>query len=443
MRAFPFVTLRASLALVLMCGLMTVLLLVSSCGRVAPTVEPGSITITSTPSGATIFFDGEDTGEITPFVFSELIPDLYVVAVEMEGFFAPDSETLNLGPADHVTQNFALSSDAPTQLLVTSNPAGAAIFMDGNDTGEVTPATISGLEAGDVTVSLNLDGRYVSPAGYTVTIVEHETTELPIDTFIFRSKKTVMVEGFSNVDCAGCPELATNVEALMHLDGYELDRVLYCKFSMFWPSALDPHYRQNIDENNARKDYYISDLGGGIPMMTIEGSRVTGSGPNNTPTASEMATMIDVVLDQVPGFLIDITADFSNTTVPLSATVTAMEDVDLTGHTLYIALVQDFLEYEEAPGNQGETEFHWLFRDRVDTLPTLGAMTTGQTVTFDETVNRDDWDLDTLHVIAFVQNDVTRAILQAGISTTAAPSPAALFLDDNTLNRPTAGGNRP
>ncbi|MCP4456337.1 MAG: hypothetical protein GY809_33185, partial [Planctomycetes bacterium] len=108
-----------------------------------------------------------------------------------------------------------------------------------------------------------------------------------------------------------------------------------------------------------------------------------------------------------------------------------------------IALVQDFLEYEEAPGSEGETEFHWLFRDRVDTLPTLGNMTSGQTVTFNETVNRGEWGLETLHVIAFVQNDATKAILQAGLSTTSAPAPATLFLDENTLNRPTVEGNRP
>ncbi len=443
LRAFPFVQLRASVALVLMCGFVCGLLLLSSCGRVAPTYDPGTIKVTSTPEGAAIFFGGEDTGEITPFTFTELLAARYIIKVEMEGFFvSPDSAIINLTPAAFVTQNFDLSSDAPTQLVVTSDPAGAAIFLDGNDTGEVTPATLSDLEAGDVTVTLELAGSYVSPVdGHLVTIVAHETNEL-LKAFTVRSKKTVMMEGFSNVDCAGCPELATNVEALMHLDGYGLDKVLYCKFSMSWP-GIDPHHLHNVPENNDRMNFYLSDLGGGIPMMEFEGIKATGTSANGTPTAGEIATMVDAALMDVPGFLIDITADFTSSIVPLTATLTAMEDVDLTGHTLYIALVQDFLEYEEAPGSEGETEFHWLFRDRVDTLPTLGNMTSGQTATFNETVNRGEWDLETLHVIAFVQNDATKTILQAGLSTTSAPAHAALFLDDNTLNRPTVEGNRP
>ena len=441
LRTSAFVRLQAFVAFVLMCGLVVGMLMISSCGRVAPTYEPGTITVTSTPPGANIIIDAQDTGEITPFSFTELVANRYEVAVTMDGFFVtPVSTTVDLTPAAHVTREFALSNLAPTLLTITSDPPGAAISINGSDTGEVTPATLTDLEAGDHVVALDLAGKYVSPASYTVSVVAHETTDLPSDTFTFRNKKIVMMEGFSSVNCPGCPQMAINVEGLQHTAAYGLDSVLYCKFNMSWPGT-DPHNQLNITENEDRRAFYsvIS-----IPQLNIDGEKKLGSGPNNTPDTNDMIPFIDAALLEVPGFLIDITADFTNSDVPVTTTLTAMEDVDLTDHTLYIALVRDLIEYETAPGNQGETEFHWLFFDRVDDLPTLSAMTTGETSVFNETLTRGEWDISTLYVVAFVQNNSTKSILQAGISSTATPpAPAALFLDDKINHRLTAGGNSP
>jgi len=120
-----------------------------------------------------------------------------------------------------------------------------------------------------------------------------------------------------------------------------------------------------------------------------------------------------------------------------------MQDVDLTSHSLFIALVQDFMEYEEAPGSEGETEFHWLFRDRVDTPPSLSSLTAGQSVDFPVSLERGDWDTETLHVIAFAQHDANYAITQAGSNTTTSLAPASLFTNSLTTTRPTPREDRP
>lgn len=438
LRAFSFAQTKAMLALVLLTGL----LLTSSCGREAPYYEPGTIEVTSTPEGADIIFDGEDSGENTPFTFTELEANRYEISVVLDGFFPdPVSTTVDLHPAEHVVRNFELSSEAPTQLTVTSNPLGAAIFLGGEDTGEVTPATISDLEAGDVEVQLVKTGMYVAPASFTATLTAHENNELPADTFALRWKKTVMLEGFSNVECGGCPELADNLELFMHDEGYGLDQAIYCKFSMSWPWSGDPFYQYNTGENTDRQNYYQTELSAGIPVLTLDGTKATGTGENGTPIFSEIATMMETAILAEPGFLMDITADLSNSNIPTEVTLTAMQDVDLTGHTLYIALVQSYFLSDVA--YQEVFDFHWLFRDRVDNLPSLGALTSGQTLVFNETVVRSDWDLDTLYVLAFVQNDGTKEILQASITATTAPAPASLFINDKTTNLPTLGGNRP
>jgi len=87
------------MGLVLVCGL----LLAASCGRVAPHYEPGTIEVTSTDvdgvsiAGASIWFDGEDTGEVTPFTFTELEADRYEISVVLDGFFPePDGTVVEL-----------------------------------------------------------------------------------------------------------------------------------------------------------------------------------------------------------------------------------------------------------------------------------------------------------------------------------------------------------
>ena len=447
LRVFSFAQPKALMGLVLVCGL----LLAASCGRVAPHYEPGTIEVTSTDvdgasiEGASIWFDGEDTGEVTPFTFTELEADRYEISVVLDGFFPdPDGTVVELHNAEYLVQNFELSNTAPTLLTVTSTPAGASIFINGEDSGEITPATIPDLEAGDVEVQLVQQGMYVSPASFTATVVAHETTVLPDETFAFRWKKTVMLEGFSNVECDGCPELAENLEAFMHDSGYGLDRAIYCKFSMSWPLQSDPFYQYNIGENNDRMYFYQTELAGGIPALTLDGTLTEGTSNNTTPTATEIAAMMENAVLAEPGFLIDVTADFSNTSIPAEIKLTAMQDVDLSDHTLYIALVQSYFLSDEA--FQDVVDFHWLFRDRVDNLPTLSNMTNGQELVFNETLLRSDWDLETLYVVAFVQNNLNKEILQAGISAATgapAPAPASLFINNKTNHRPTLGGNRP
>src|SRR5690606_14868567 len=54
-------------------------------------------------------------------------------------------------------------------IVVNSTPAGAAITLDGTETGQVTPHTFDALTPGDHTVAVNLAGY--EPASQTVNVV--------------------------------------------------------------------------------------------------------------------------------------------------------------------------------------------------------------------------------------------------------------------------------
>jgi hypothetical protein len=426
--------------------LVAIILAASSCGRVAPVHEPGQITVTSTPAGAAIILDGQDTGQITPATISDLAPGNYVVTVQLASHVtSPPQTVVELSELEVVPTLFTLDATVG-QLVVESDPTGAAIWIDGSDTGQTTPATIEAVTAGTVIVTLVHPEVHFSPSEYSADVLGGEQTLISAETFASRSRRTVLFEGFSNVDCNGCPEMAANVHALMTEEPYSLDRVLYIKYSMQWPNVHDPHYVHNEAENNARYLNDYSPLYGyfAIPTLIVDGA-MTGTG-GNPPDLSAMRTLVNAgtaVAD--PQFLIDVSADVSGLSIPVTVTLTAAADIDLSSHSLHVALVQSDIHYDVAPGSQGETDFHWVFRDKADTTPALGALTSGSPLEFNLTVNRDDWDLETLHVIAFVQHDTSFEILQAGATMiTGSTGLASAFLNNNNHHPDnTPGGNRP
>lgn len=384
--------------------LLAALLLAAGCGREAPTFEPGRLTVESAPAGAAILIDGQDTGEITPHTFAPLDAGLYQVSVVLDGWVAsPEGETVDLKPLDDRTVAFTLSQ---TGLVITSEPAGARILIDGRDTGQVTPATVAGLEPGAVEVALELDTFHVFPAGYTATVTDGEVTELPAGTFTLRSRRTVMLEGFANIDCGPCPQLTDNLLALTSQPGYGPDRVLFVEFAVNWPNGQDPFYLANPTENYDRFFFYLVAT---APTLAADGVKLADAVDQQL-----LRTAVDAALAQDPGVLIDVEADLEQTSIPVTVTLWPLRDLDLAGHELFVALYENEIVIDPAPGSNGQTEFHHVFRDRVDTPPTLGGLTADVPQEINVTLARGDRLPENLTVIAFIQDPSTRVVLQAG-----------------------------
>ncbi|MBP1929179.1 PKD repeat protein/outer membrane protein assembly factor BamB [Methanolinea mesophila] len=96
----------------------------------------------------------------------------YRVWVEADGY-SPAASTMVNSPPQLSGLDVGL---APTtgKIWVTSTPFGAAIFLDGSDTGFVTSQELAGITAGDHTVELVLAG-YMNYTG-TVTVTAGKTT---------------------------------------------------------------------------------------------------------------------------------------------------------------------------------------------------------------------------------------------------------------------------
>jgi protein kinase-like protein/PEGA domain-containing protein len=108
----------------------------------APVVLPGLIAVDSTPQGAQVQVDGRtDPSWVTPFTLSALDPGQHTVTVSKPGY-SSDTRTVAVTSGSKVAVTTHLNQLMAT-LSVTSTPAGANVYIDGKDTGKLTPAQVS------------------------------------------------------------------------------------------------------------------------------------------------------------------------------------------------------------------------------------------------------------------------------------------------------------
>jgi hypothetical protein len=105
-------------------------------------VIPGQMTINSTPEGAEVHIDGRtDPSWVTPFNLPGLAPGQHSVTVSRAGY---SSETRSIEVASGSKSFLVIQlAQLTAAAAITSQPAGAQIFLDGKDTGKVTPSQIN------------------------------------------------------------------------------------------------------------------------------------------------------------------------------------------------------------------------------------------------------------------------------------------------------------
>jgi len=110
-------------------------------------IIPGGLAIDSTPQGAQVQLDGKtDPSWVTPFALTNLQPGQHSITVSKAGY-STDQRTVNVTSANRATTLVHLTQLMAT-LLVKSDPAGASIYVDGRDVGDLgVVLELSGLAA--------------------------------------------------------------------------------------------------------------------------------------------------------------------------------------------------------------------------------------------------------------------------------------------------------
>jgi hypothetical protein len=123
-----------------------------------PLVRYGSFSITSNPSGAAIYLNGNYQGS-APITIPNLLPGTYTIRADYPGYepgSITDSVIAGQVTVEHFTLKRILRSGSVT---VISTPSGAYIYMDGEYEGR-TPLTINDINPGTHTIELDASGYY-------------------------------------------------------------------------------------------------------------------------------------------------------------------------------------------------------------------------------------------------------------------------------------------
>ncbi len=128
----------------------------------APAVVPGELTINTTPAGAEVSIDGQkDPSWVTPFNMGGVPPGQHTITVSKPGF-GSETRAINVSAGSKAILVLELASTSAV-FAFNSTPEGAEIWMDGRNTGHVTPAQISVEKAGSHTVTFKKQGYLEEP----------------------------------------------------------------------------------------------------------------------------------------------------------------------------------------------------------------------------------------------------------------------------------------
>jgi hypothetical protein len=400
--------------------LLSAAMLPAGCGNEPP--APGELAVTSDPDGAAILLDGQSTGQTTPHTFEELEGGAYDVSVVLDGWTAvPGLRTVDVPFGGRVRADFTLSQEVGG-LTVTSTPSGAAIFLDGEPTGEVTPHTFDALVPGDYEITVELADHAAEPGARTVTVVDGDMASADFTMVLLFVPRIVLLEGFSNVFCSGCPTFNANVHFVQGEPGYGPERLLYVKWPAFL-SPLDPFYNQTTTITDDRVAWYADDGSMSLPTSYADGSLLGSEG--TPPDAGGLTAWVDgQPVDAPVALAIECDEDLGDVTdLSHDATIVleAPGGVDLTGAQLHAVLIYEEVETStEYPFGNGDT-FHSVMRDHV-VVADLGDLAAGEEISYPVTLVDPDptaspFTTITPHgkqIVAWIQVSATREIVQAG-----------------------------
>lgn len=224
----------------------------------------------------------------------------------------------------------------------------------------------------------------------------------------YSQQRLVLAESFSQASCGPC---AAQNPALTTLLNANTTKIVAVKYQVSWP-GYDPMYNHNPTEIDTRVSYYGIN---GVPDRVMDGTNMDvtqGAIDSRYAVASPVSMTITHNID--PGFA---TAD-------ITVTITAPAVWNPTNTVLQLAMVEKDIIFASAPGSNGETGFHNVMRKMLPGTSGSAVVASNfsspggtQTFTFtDVAIPSYIYDLGELSFVAWIQDNTTKEVHQAGVS---------------------------
>jgi hypothetical protein len=288
---------------------------------------------------------------------------------------------------------------------VISNVSGAKIFLDGNDTGKLTPDTLK-TTIGDHIIELSKDNYDTT----TININVLKNTEIELSANLFATDKIVIIEDFANVSCVPCVISNKIIERLIN-DDFGTSKLVAIKYPTNFPSPVDPFFLANGPDCNARMGYYNILF---APTTIVDGNLRPISTDSN-----DVKNKIYSEFAKIPQFIIDVSASIvgSNYSINISVDVKDITNLDFSKLVLHSVVTETNIEFATPPGSNGETKFYDVMRKMLPSNQGESLASINQVGIYNfqrQLTLNSAWIQNNINTVVFIQNIDTKEIYQAG-----------------------------
>ncbi|MCW8803919.1 MAG: T9SS type A sorting domain-containing protein [Ignavibacteriaceae bacterium] len=239
---------------------------------------------------------------------------------------------------------------------------------------------------------------------------------LIISGFVFLTNaydKLSLVERFTNASCGPCAQLNTAWYTATSQNYVNSGLISHIVYNVWWPGAGDPMYLLNQSDNTTRTNYYGCNY---VPWIDVNGTQISetqGAFTSAVASGNSQFAPFNIVISQ--GVISNNLIEIGIKIIRDPTDVTTFSNVKLR-----VALTEKTVAFSSPPGGNGETVFYSICRKMMPnavgstfTIPAPGDSTMISlqyvpTAEFLQAVN-----MDSLRVVAFIQEDNTRLIYQS------------------------------
>ncbi len=349
------------------------------------------------------------------------------------------------------------------EVIITSQPSGAAIILNHSYTGKNTPDTLV-LEPGFYYLELSLIGYQTVQDSFSLSanqeleffyelepdttirgnlfvssypesssiFLDYQPTEYSTpDTILVHSgwhiigvelpgyssdQDSVYIESgqFHSLHFELKPEKKVLVEDFSNIDchgcsepdrflhkiiGIYPNRVLGISYHIRFPNPMDPFYLANPEDNNTRKDFYEI---GSAPQLFVDGSQLA-----DATDSLLLHSTVEQHLELSSPMGIVTRGEVQGNSIHFQVKLYAHQTISAT---LYSVLVENEIHYEEPPGTNGTTDFYFIMREfeLVDDI----ILHSGEKITYSD-LSYTVGEPEDYSVIIFLQDYDTKQIIQS------------------------------
>jgi len=239
------------------------------------------------------------------------------------------------------------------------------------------------------------------PAGKIIV-----TTTINFETIHSPAEKIVLLEDFANVSCVPCVTSDKIIESF--LNGTYANKIAVVKFPTNFPSPNDPFYLANSNVCDSRMQYYNIIF---APTLIVDGILR----PAATDSVAVKERINERLIAAAP-FYITVEKSYQDSSLIVNINVrpVTLTGINLNDLVLNTIITENDIEFDEAPGSNGEKVFYNVLRKVLPDENGISFSALPDTTFEWQTDLLSNWNQANIHVVAYVQDVQTKEVLQTG-----------------------------